>query len=134
MSRLVGLFRVFQNVVSHPLLPGMAWHFPELRSWHGKLDQSLDRQRVGKATPGKFCTRWLQARRARSDAPYQRWARDRAWRGIDGWVGLMDGEMGGLPRIAERERLGSWFGTQTLSSHRNRVLPIFSTLIYLDLP
>jgi len=34
----------------------------------------------------------------------------------------------------ERERLGSWFGTQTLSRHRNRVLPIFSTLIYLDLP
>jgi hypothetical protein len=23
-----------------------------------------------KATAGKFCTRWLQARRARSDAPY----------------------------------------------------------------
>ena len=25
----------------------------------------------------------------------------------------------------ERERLGSWFGTQTLSSHGKRVLPIF---------
>ena len=24
-----------------------------------------------KATAGKFCTRWLQARRARSDAPYR---------------------------------------------------------------
>ena len=57
---------------------------------------------------------------------------------LDWWIdGLMDwwiGGIGGLPRIAERERLGSWFGTQTLSSHRNRVLPIFSTLIYLDLP
>jgi len=54
---------------------------------------------------------------------------------VDWWMGRwVDGEMGGLPRIAERERLGSWFGTQTLSSHRNRVLPIFSTLIYLDLP
>ena len=30
---------------------------------------ALDRQRVGKATPGKFCTRSWQARRARSDAP-----------------------------------------------------------------
>ena len=49
---------------------------PELRSWYGKLDQSFDRQQVGKATPGKFCARWWQARRARSDAPYQRWARD----------------------------------------------------------
>jgi len=44
---------------------------PELRSWDGKLEQGLDRLRVGKATPGKFCTRWLQARRARSDAPYR---------------------------------------------------------------
>jgi len=46
---------------------------------------------------------------------------------LDWWIG-------GLPRIAEWERLGSWFGTQTLSSHGKRVLPIFSTLIYLDLP
>jgi hypothetical protein len=30
----------------------------------------FDRQRVGKATTGNICTRWLQARRARSDAPY----------------------------------------------------------------
>jgi len=37
----------------------------------GKLEEGLDRQRVGKATPGKVCTRWLQARRARSDAPYR---------------------------------------------------------------
>jgi len=44
---------------------------PGLRIWGPSLlDQSLDRQRVGKATPGKFCKRWLQARRARSDAPY----------------------------------------------------------------
>ena len=27
---------------------------PELRSWHGKLKRGLDRQRVGKATPGKI--------------------------------------------------------------------------------
>jgi len=53
---------------------------PELRSWDGKLDQSLDRQRVGKATPGKFCARWWQARRGRSDAPHQRWARDLSFR------------------------------------------------------
>ena len=38
----------------------------------------------------------------------------------------------GLPCFAEMERLGSWFGSQTLSSHGSRVLPIFSTLIYLD--
>jgi len=44
---------------------------PELRSGCGKLEPSLDRQRGGKATPGKFCTRWWQARRARSDAPYR---------------------------------------------------------------
>jgi len=43
---------------------------PELRSWDGKPEKDLDRQRVGKATPGKLCTRWWQARRARSDAPY----------------------------------------------------------------
>ena len=29
-----------------------------------------DRQRGGKAMPARFRTRWLQARRARSDAPY----------------------------------------------------------------
>jgi len=44
---------------------------PELRSWDGKLKKGLDRQRVGKATPGKFRTRSLQTRRARSDAPYR---------------------------------------------------------------
>jgi len=44
---------------------------PELRSWDGKREEGLDRQRGGKAAPEKFCTRWLQARRARSDAPYR---------------------------------------------------------------
>jgi len=29
------------------------------------------RPRVGNTTPGTICTRWLQARRARSDAPYR---------------------------------------------------------------
>jgi len=67
-------------VVLRPVAPpakGMTTFQAELRSWWGKLEQNLDRQRVGKATPGKFCARSLQARRARSDAPYQRWARDR---------------------------------------------------------
>ena len=41
----------------------------ELRSCDGKLGKRLDPQRVWKATPGEFCTRWWQARRARSDAP-----------------------------------------------------------------
>ena len=31
--------------------------------------KSRDRQRVGKATSGEICIHWLQARRARSDAP-----------------------------------------------------------------
>jgi hypothetical protein len=44
---------------------------PECRSWDGKLEKYFDRQRVGNATPGKFRTRWWQARRARSDAPYR---------------------------------------------------------------
>ena len=35
---------------------------------------------IPNATQGKFCKRWLQARRARSDAPYQRWARDMSMR------------------------------------------------------
>jgi len=33
--------------------------------------EGLARQRGGKATPEKFCIRWWQARRARSDAPYR---------------------------------------------------------------
>jgi len=43
---------------------------PERRSRGGKLEKGLDRQRLANATPGKCCTRWLQARRKRSDAPY----------------------------------------------------------------
>ena len=35
---------------------------------------------IPNATQGKFCKRWLQARRARSDAPDQRWARDMSMR------------------------------------------------------
>jgi len=35
-----------------------------------KLYKKPDWQRVGHATSVKICTRWLQARRARSDAPY----------------------------------------------------------------
>ena len=40
---------------------------------------------IPNATQGKFCKRWLQARRARSDAPYQRWARDMSL-ALDWWI------------------------------------------------
>ena len=43
---------------------------PERRSRGGKLEKGLDRQRRANATPVICCTRWLLARRARSDAPY----------------------------------------------------------------
>jgi hypothetical protein len=41
--------------------------------------EGMDRLRAGKATPRKSCARWWQARRARSDAPYQRRARAMAF-------------------------------------------------------
>jgi len=95
----------------------------ENRSWYGKLDQSLDRQRVGKVTPGKFCTRWWEARRARSDAPYQRWARDMAFRfhGPLRSLGLIRKQKFFNHETHKTHENGSWYGKLDQSLDRQRV-------------
>ena len=54
--------------------PGSEWPWPDSTAngeEPGKFEKCRDRQRVGKATSGKICPQRLQARRARSDAPYR---------------------------------------------------------------